>query len=163
MQMRARPTSGHTSLPAWPIVLFILAMACLTTTKLFALERDITTSGGWVRETPPGTRNAAAFITLNNHSSTIKQVVGVQCQATVAARCEMHEHITIDGRMRMQKVNSIDIPPTGKVQFAPGGFHIMLINIATPLKAGSTIELVFTFADQSTYLAQLPVKAISQE
>lgn len=157
-------SSAHTAISTWrSTTLLLLLMAFLLPGELFALESDISATRGWVRETPPGVQNAAAFITLNNHSNTIKKLVGVQCQPTVAARCEMHEHIVSDGRMRMQKVNSIDITPAGKVQFAPGGFHIMLMNIAKPLTADSTVELVFTFADQSTYHAQLPVKAISRE
>jgi copper(I)-binding protein len=132
--------------------------------NLFADQSSINVTNGWVRETPPGARNAAAFLTLNNTGSTARTITDVQCQTTVAARCEVHEHIHNNGAMRMQKVlTPLNIPANGKLLFAPGGYHVMLLELTKPLLAGTTVELVFVFDDQSTYQAQLPVKPVSQE
>lgn len=130
----------------------------------WAGETPALTVDGWLRATPPGVRNAAAFMTLDNHGTTDLLLTGVQCQNTLAARCELHEHLHVDGRMRMQKVTvPLTIPAGGSLRFAPGGYHVMLLDIAQPLIAGSRAELVFTFVDQSTYHAQLPVKPVSEE
>lgn len=127
-------------------------------------ETPSLTIDGWLRATPPGARNAAAFMTLSNRSTTELILTGVQCHSTLAARCELHEHLQVDGRMRMQKVTApLTIPAGGSLRFAPGGYHVMLLDIAQPLIPGTRAELVFTFADQSTYHAQLPVKPVSEE
>lgn len=145
---------------------FCPAAFCLfLSTQLAAAESPACASGGWVRETPPGVRNAAAFLTLHNNSKTDRQLLDVQCDASLAARCELHEHLhTANGGMRMQKVT---VPPTipaaGKLNLAPGGYHVMLLDLGKPLVAGSTVELVFIFDDQRTCRAQLPVKRVSQE
>jgi copper(I)-binding protein len=132
--------------------------------NLFADESPINVTDGWVRETPPSVRNAAAFFTLNNTGNIARTITDIQCQTTIAARCEVHEHIHNNGVMRMQKVLSpLSIPANGKLLFAPGGYHVMLLELTKPLLAGTTVELVFVFDDQSTYKAQLPVKPVSQE
>ncbi len=40
---------------------------------------------------------------------------------------------------------AVPIPADGKVEFAPGGKHVMLFNMRT-LKPGQTLRLDFTFA-----------------
>jgi periplasmic copper chaperone A len=144
----------------------IIPVVCLfLSVNLSAAESPACATGGWVRETPPGVRNAAAFLTLNNNGQSARQLVDVQCQTNLAAHCELHEHLhTASGGMRMQKVTTPPtIPAAGRLQLAPGGYHVMLLELGKPLLAGSTVELVFVFDDQSTCRAQLPVKRVSQE
>jgi copper(I)-binding protein len=130
----------------------------------FANVSLVSITDGWVRETPPGVRNAAAFLTLNNSGSTDKKLVDVQCAASLAAHCELHEHLHSANGMRMQKVSApLMIPAGSSVKFAPGGYHVMLLDLANPLLAGSTVELLFVFDDQSTSTATLPVKPVSRE
>ena len=144
--------------------ILLLTTCLLLSSSLFADESSINITNGWIRETPPGVKNAAAFLTLNNTGNTAKKLTGVQCQTTVAARCELHEHIHSEKGMLMQKVTTpLTVPANGKLAFAPGGYHIMLFDLTKPLLAGSTAELIFQFEDQSTYRAQLPVKPVSQE
>ena len=91
--------------------------------------------------------------------------MNVQCAANLATHCELHEHLhTANGGMRMQKVTEPPtIPAAGNLNLAPGGYHVMLLELDKPLLAGSTVELVFIFDDHSTCHAQLPVKRVSQE
>lgn len=49
------------------------------------------------------------------------------------------------GAMTMKQVEGIDIPADGSVNLEPGGFHIMLFDLAGPLKAGDTIPVTLTF------------------
>ena len=145
--------------------IFLLIITCFfASSQLFANEAQIEVTNGWVRETPPGVKNAAAFFTLSNRSEKTRQLINVQCEATLAARCEIHEHIHNETGMRMQKVEApLNIPAAGSMQFTSGGYHVMLIGLLKPLLAGSTVDIIFLFDDQSTYHAQLPVKPIAQE
>ena len=66
--------------------------------------------------------------------------------------------------MRMQQVRApLTIPANGTLAFVPGGYHIMLFDIKTPLRADTHIPLLFVFDDQSTFTVQLPVKSIRAE
>ncbi|MFN8016827.1 MAG: copper chaperone PCu(A)C [Acidimicrobiales bacterium] len=62
---------------------------------------------------------------------------------------------SMDGNMTMQEVESIDIPANTKVQLKPGGYHIMLMELAAPLEKGQQIELTLTFekAGEQTVVA----------
>lgn len=47
--------------------------------------------------------------------------------------------------MRMSPVDRIDIPAAKTVSLAPGGYHIMMLDLATPLVVGTTVDLTLTF------------------
>lgn len=146
--------------------LFSLVLIATLSTPFFAIAKTsaIASSNGWVRSSPPGSKNGVAFVTLHNNSDTPQQLEGVQCAADIASRCELHQHLKTATGMRMQKVDGLlDIPARGELRFAPGGYHIMLTGLVKPLTAGSSVELIFTFADQSTYHVQLPVKSVHEE
>ncbi|MDH4145126.1 MAG: copper chaperone PCu(A)C [Acidimicrobiia bacterium] len=49
------------------------------------------------------------------------------------------------GAMRMQQVTGIDLPAGELVTLEPGGYHIMLLDLAEPLVAGETFELTLGF------------------
>ena len=47
----------------------------------------------------------------------------------------------------------------GSVQLAPGGVHLMLIDLKEPLKQGETFPLTLTFAKAGAMTIKVPVKA----
>ncbi len=141
----------------------IFSLAFLLPTALFADNNTISVTNGWVRATPPGGRNAVAFLTLNNHGTTDKILQGIQCDTQIATRCEIHEHINKEGKMRMQRVAELNVPHMSTRLFAPGGYHIMLLGLTKPIVAGSTVEFTFIFADQTQYHFKFPVKPVAQE
>lgn len=49
------------------------------------------------------------------------------------------------GMMRMQAVPRLDVPAGAVVTLEPGGYHLMLIDLAAPLTPGSTVELTLDF------------------
>lgn len=49
------------------------------------------------------------------------------------------------GSMTMRPVDAIELPAGTMVELKPGGFHIMLIDLAAPLKVGDKVELTLTF------------------
>ncbi len=125
---------------------------------------NITLINGWLRETPPNIKNAAAFVSLHNNSNNTKHIIAIQC-SDLAARCEIHEHLrTADGKMRMQKVSApLAIAGNSTLSMQPGGYHIMLFDIKTPLRAGNTAAFTVVFDDQSALTVQLPIKSIRAE
>lgn len=154
--LRTRPNRpAHRHLLAW------LALLCCL--PALADPAAIAVGDGWVRATPPGVRTAAAFLTLHNRSNTALELLGVSCETTVAARCEIHRSTQGSTGMRMEKVERLPVAAGETLRFAPGGLHIMLVDIAAPLAPGMQVELVFTFSGQSRYHARLPVKPVQEE
>ena len=69
---------------------------------------------------------------------------------------EMHDHDMgddemRDGAMSMQQMDALELPASTLVQLAPGGYHIMLIDLAEPLVVGETFDLTLDF-DQAADL-----------
>ncbi|MGB1503532.1 MAG: copper chaperone PCu(A)C, partial [Ilumatobacteraceae bacterium] len=59
---------------------------------------------------------------------------------------EMHDHdMGDDGAMSMQEMDALELPAGTLVQLVPGGYHIMLIDLAKPLVVGETFDFTLDF------------------
>ena len=101
----------------------------------------------YVRMPPPGSRIAAAYMRLQNAGDQEARLVSVIAPAARAA--ELHNHINDKGIMRMRRVSAIAVPARGEVALQPDGYHLMLIDLATPLKEGERVTLILGFNDGS--------------
>lgn len=52
--------------------------------------------------------------------------------------------------MTMKPVDSIELPAGETVKLEPGGYHIMLLDLVSPLKKGDTVEVTLTFEKAGT-------------
>ena len=102
-------------------------------------------TGAWVRTPNPAVDVAAAYLTLENNSTEPVALVAVSSKQ--AKIVEMHETKTVDGMMSMQKVERIVVPAKGNTKLAPGGSHLMLIELAQPLL--SPVEFTMRFDDDT--------------
>ena len=71
---------------------------------------------------------------------------------SVAMKAEIHETtmaVGDDGQemMAMQQVSSIDVPAGGDAVLEPGGYHIMLMQLAEPLVDGNEFTVTLTFEE----------------
>jgi copper(I)-binding protein len=108
----------------------------------------------WIRATPPGARTAAAYLTLVNDGTADRLLGGT----TPAARTvELHTHVDEGGLTRMVRLPELALPAGGAVRLEPGGLHLMLIDIAAPLTAGTSIMLVLQFATADALVIEVPV------
>jgi copper(I)-binding protein len=64
----------------------------------------------------------------------------------VAAMAGLHESINDNGVMKMRPVASLPIAPGKAVTLAPGGYHIMLMDLKQPLTEGETFPITLSFA-----------------
>jgi len=62
------------------------------------------------------------------------------------------------GTMTMREVDEIMIPADSIVKLEPGGYHIMLIDLAQPLKTGSTVKVTLEFESGKTVTVKAVVK-----
>jgi copper(I)-binding protein len=98
-------------------------------------------SDAWVRGTVPAQTASGAFMTLHAHEAA--SLVGAASPA--AKTVEVHE-MKMDGNvMRMRAVSAIELPAMKNVELKPGGYHIMLMGLTQPLKAGEKVPLTLRF------------------
>lgn len=62
-----------------------------------------------------------------------------------------------EGEMVMREVDSIALPAGVAVALEPGGYHIMLIDLAKPLEVGTTIKITLTFETAGEITLDFPV------
>ena len=60
--------------------------------------------------------------------------------------------------MQMQQVDSVDVPAGEMVAFAPGAYHIMLMQLAEPLATGDEVKLDLEFEKAGTIEVTAEVK-----
>lgn len=63
---------------------------------------------------------------------------------------EMHESLMKDGRMAMQKIDSITIEKNKEFVLKPGGHHIMLFDATRDFKDGAKTTITFKVNGKST-------------
>jgi copper(I)-binding protein len=97
----------------------------------------------FARATAPTARAGSAYMTIVNSAATADRLL--RAESSVAARVELHTVIKEGDVMRMREVPAIDVPANGKATLAPGGFHVMLMELKAPLKAGDTAAITLVF------------------
>lgn len=113
-----------------------------------AAEADpaVLVTEAWVRATPGDSAGqmTGAFLTLRNSGPQAERLV--QARAKGAGAVEIHETAAQGDVMRMSPVEGVDLPAGASVALAPGGLHLMLLDLAGPLAPGDTVSLTLVFA-----------------
>ena len=69
----------------------------------------------------------------------------------------LHETTLSEGISRMAHVEAAEIPAGGELTLEPGGMHVMLMELTTPLKEGATFPLTLTFEAGGEITVEMPV------
>jgi len=120
-----------------------LALSVSLAAAAQAAPPPLSVSGAWSRPAVAGT-NGVGYMTLANAGRTPDALVKVE--SPLAARVEVHSASMAGGVMSMKLQDRVAVPPGGKVAFAPGGYHLMLIGLTKTLKAGDQVPATLTFA-----------------
>lgn len=97
---------------------------------------------------------AAVFGTFTNSGHHDARIVGGESPA--AGHVEVHEVVDAGGAKTMRpKAGGLVVPAGGTHDLTPGGDHLMLMDLRSPMQAGGDVTLTVLFDDGST----LPVTA----
>ena len=116
----------------------------------------ITVSQAWVRATVPGQSNGAGYLTLANTSGTQDKLISVSSNA--ASKYELHEVIMEGGNAKMREVAGVIVPANGSVTFAPGGYHIMFLQLANGFKPDAVVSATLKFEHAGEVQVSFEVK-----
>ena len=111
----------------------------------------------WARASAPTARNGAAYLKIEAGSGAKDRLVGAR--SPVAETVEVHETTVTDGIARMRRVPGVGIASDQPVDLAPGGMHIMLMGLKSPLKEGDSFPLVLTFEKAGDLTVEVVVEA----
>src|SRR5512145_3154873 len=116
----------------------VLIAALLLSVSAYA--GDIRVEGAWSRATTPGQNTGMADVTIT--SKLAATLVGAVSAASTSV--ELHSMTHEGGMMKMREVKAIELPAGKSVNLGENGFHLMLIGLKSPLKAGETIPLTLS-------------------
>jgi copper(I)-binding protein len=120
-----------------------LALPALLFATGGALGGELTISSAWARATPPGAGMGAIYLVIENGSTRSDRLLKLNTSS--AAIAEVHRSEIVESIARMRAVAVLHVAPGEKVEFAPGGLHVMLTGLTKPLVAGKTVELELVF------------------
>jgi periplasmic copper chaperone A len=123
------------------------------------LAKGIQVTGAWSRATPGTAKNGAVFLEIKSGPDVADKLLSVT--GSVADNIEIHNHINDNGIMQMRRVDAVELSDSGSTKFVPGGYHVMLLGLKQPLKAGETFKLQLTFEKAGSIEADIVVRANS--
>jgi copper(I)-binding protein len=123
---------------------------------------DLVITQAWSRATPNGAKIGTGYLTIENKGAAVDRLLGGS--ADVAGKVEVHEMAMKDGVMTMRPLDSgLTIEPGKTVKLAPGGYHLMLFDLKSPLKQGEKIPLTLEFEKAGKVAVSLDVEGIGAQ
>ena len=125
-----------------------LAFAALLTVAAvpaFAQSSSIQVENPRAPATPSGAKTGAVYMTIDNKLSIADRLTGLSSE--VAKKLQIHETKMENGIVKMREISGgLPVPAGGSVVLKPGGgYHVMLIDLNKPLKAGETFPVTLVF------------------
>jgi copper(I)-binding protein len=110
----------------------------------------------WTRPAQAG-MNGVGYLTLANVGKKPIKLVAVESPA--AQSVTVHQSSMTDGVMSMRPITGLTIAPGAKIDFAPGGYHLMLMGLIRAQALGGKVPLTLVFADGRRVKIDLSVEA----
>jgi hypothetical protein len=120
---------------------------------------DLVISQAWSRATPGGAKVAGGYLTIENKGAAPDRLL--TAAADVAGKVELHEMAMSEGVMTMRPLDKgVAIAPGKTVRFAPGGYHIMFVELKNPLKQGDKVPVTLQFEKAGKVQVSLNVQGL---
>jgi periplasmic copper chaperone A len=123
---------------------------------------DLTVTGAFARASASSmAATGAAYFTITNSGSTVDRLTGLATPAAAAA--SIHKTVADGDVMKMEMVETLDVPPQATITLKPGGMHVMLIGLKAPLKTGESFTLDLTFEKAGKLEIAVPVGGVADQ
>jgi copper(I)-binding protein len=146
--------------------LFAYALLVVTFTAPARAEEvkagNLVITQAWSRATPGGAKIAGGYLTIENRGSAPDRLIGGS--GDIAGKVEVHEMAMNDGVMTMRQLDKgLPIEPGKTVKLAPGGYHLMLLDLKSPLKQGDKVPVTLEFEKAGKVKLSLDVQGVGAQ
>jgi copper(I)-binding protein len=131
----------------------LFATLAIASSTLYAQTVEV--RDAWVRTTVPGQKATGAFMKITAKDGA--QLVSAS--SPVAGVVEVHEMKMEGDVMQMRAVPALDLPAGKTVELKPGGYHVMLIDLARPLEPGQKVPVTLTIEGKDGKRTSVQVQA----
>lgn len=132
-----------------------LILASLFTLSATAWAQTVKVEEPWVRGTVASQNATGAFMRL----TADKPARLVSASSPVAGVVEIHEMAMDNNVMKMRQIPGLDLAAGKAVELKPGGYHVMLMDLKQPMKAGETVPITLVFEDATKKRFNQEIKA----
>jgi copper(I)-binding protein len=123
---------------------------------------DLEISGAFSRATLPNAPVGAGYLTITNKGPSDDRLVSAT--SPVAGMTQIHEMKMEGDIMKMAELpDGLVIPAGGSVTLAPGGLHIMFMQLNQQLAEGTKVPVTLIFATAGTVDVELMVGGINAD
>jgi copper(I)-binding protein len=119
-----------------------------------AQQNGMRVENAWSRAAMQG-RTGAVYLTIIDDGGADRLTA---IASPVAAKAELHESFTENGVAKMRAVGALPVAQGNKVTLAPGGYHIMLMNLKQPLRQGDAFPVTLNFEKAGQVTATVTVQ-----
>lgn len=120
-----------------------------------ASAAELNVSHAWIRVLPGGAPAGGYFVL---HNGARQPVVLVSARSAAFGHVMMHKTAEEGGLSRMLPVERVEVPAGGKVTFASGGFHSMLMQPNRKVAVGDRINITLEFAGGQKLTTEFQVR-----
>jgi hypothetical protein len=139
-------------------VLFLPILACFwlaASAAAMASSEQVSVANAWARATAPGQEVGAAYMDIKS----VTDATLTKVESLAANAVEIHMMSMKNGVMEMRMLETMPLPAGKVVKLEPGGFHLMLIDLKKPLKAGEEVAFTLYLKDAKGGTRQLKFTA----
>ena len=123
---------------------------------------DLVITQAWSRATPGGAKIAGGFLAIENKGAAPDRLIGGS--GDFAGKVEIHEMAVNNGVMTMRPLDKgLVIEPGKTVKLAPGGYHLMLMDLKQPFKQGDRVPLTLEFEKAGKVALSLDVQGVGAQ
>lgn len=122
----------------------------------FAAQAEVVITKPFSYETSKGLLVGVALFDVT--SDQADQLVAAKAP-DICGHVELHSMVDDGGVMKMRRIAEIPLSEKSPVSLGPSGYHLMLMDLKEPLKAGSTYPLTLTFAKAGEKIVTVAVKS----
>jgi len=123
---------------------------------------DLVIMQPWSRATPGGAKIAGGYLTIENKGTAPDRLTAAS--GDIAGKVEIHEMAMNNGVMTMRPLEKgLEIEPGKTVKLAPGGYHLMLMELKNPLKQGEKVPLELQFEKAGKVAVSLDVQGVGAQ
>ena len=123
---------------------------------------DLVITQAWSRATPGGAKIAGGYLTIENKGSAPDRLI--KGAADISSKIEVHEMAMNNGVMTMRELDKgLAIEPGKTVKLAPGGYHLMLMDLKAPLKQGDKVPVTLEFEKAGKVTLSLDVQGVGAQ
>ena len=105
-------------------------------------------------------RPGAAYFKLSQANGAPRKLVGVSVE--MAGRAEMHETAHDGAMSTMRPVADVPLAAGETVEFAPGGYHVMLFDLDPRLRFQKQVRVTVTLDDGGKASVMAPVTTVAE-